>query len=43
VVAVFAGHVHFNHEDTFTNGIKQYVTSTGYTGDCRVVTVKGDN
>ncbi|MBP3666318.1 MAG: metallophosphoesterase [Clostridia bacterium] len=43
VVAVFAGHVHFNHEDTFPNGIKQYITSTGYTGDCRVVTVKGEN
>ena len=43
VVAVFAGHVHFNHEDTLPNGITQYVTSTGYTGDCRVVTVKGDN
>ena len=43
VVAVFAGHVHFNHEDTFPNGIKQYITSTGYTGDCRVVTVKGDD
>ena len=43
VVAVFAGHVHFNHEDTLPNGITQYVTSTGYTGDCRVVTVKGEN
>ncbi len=42
VVAVFAGHVHFNHEDTFPNGVPQYVTSTGYTGDCRVVTVKGN-
>lgn len=42
VVAVFAGHVHFNHEDTLPNGITQYVTSTGYTGDCRVVTVKGN-
>ena len=41
VVAVFAGHVHFNHEDVFPNGVPQYVTSTGYTGDCRVVTVKG--
>ena len=40
VVAVFAGHVHFNHEDVFPNGIPQYITSTGYTGDCRVVTVK---
>ena len=43
VVAVFTGHVHFNHEDTFPNGVKQYVTSTGYTGDLRVVTVKGEN
>ena len=43
VVAVFTGHVHFNHEDTFPNGVPQYVTSTGYTGDCRVVTVKGEN
>ena len=43
VVAVFAGHVHFNHEDTLPNGITQYITSTGYTGDCRVVTVKGEN
>ena len=42
VVAVFAGHVHFNHEDTLPNGITQYITSTGYTGDCRVVTVKGE-
>ena len=41
VVAVFAGHVHFNHEDVFPNGVPQYITSTGYTGDCRVVTVKG--
>ena len=43
VVAVFAGHVHFNHEDTFPNGVPQYITSTGYTGDLRVVTVKGTN
>ena len=43
VVAVFAGHVHFNHEDTFPNGVKQYITSTGYTGDVRVVTVKPAN
>ncbi len=42
VVAVFSGHVHFNHEDVFPNGVPQYVTSTGYTGDCRVVTVKGE-
>lgn len=41
VVAVFSGHVHFNHEDVLPNGVPQYVTSTGYTGDCRVVTVKG--
>lgn len=43
VVAVFAGHVHFNHVDTFPNGVTQYVTSAGYFGDCRVVTVKGSN
>ena len=43
VVAVFAGHVHFNHEDVFPNGVPQYITSTGYTGDLRVVTVKGTN
>ena len=43
VVAVFAGHVHFNHVDTFPNGVTQYVTSAGYFGDCRVVTVKGEN
>lgn len=42
VVAVFAGHVHFNHEDTFPNGVTQYITSTGYTGDCRIITVKGE-
>ena len=42
VVAVFTGHVHLNHEDVFPNGVPQYVTSTGYTGDCRVVTVKGN-
>lgn len=39
VVAVIAGHVHFNHEDVFPNGVPQYITSTGYTGDCRVITV----
>ena len=43
VVAVFSGHVHFNHVDTFPNGVTQYVTSAGYFGDCRVVTVKGAN
>ena len=43
VVAVFTGHIHFNHEDVFPNGVPQYVTSTGYTGNCRVVTVKGEN
>ncbi|MBR5125052.1 MAG: metallophosphoesterase [Clostridia bacterium] len=43
VVAVFSGHVHFNHEDVLPNGVPQYITSTGYTGDLRVVTVKGEN
>jgi predicted MPP superfamily phosphohydrolase len=42
VVAVFAGHVHFNHEDVLPNGVTQYITSTAYTGDCRVITVKGE-
>lgn len=42
VVAVFAGHVHFNHEDALPNGVMQYITSTAYTGDCRVITVKGE-
>ena len=42
VVAVFAGHVHFNHEDVLPNGVMQYVTSTAYTGECRVITVKGE-
>ena len=42
VVAVFAGHVHFNHEDALPNGVMQYVTSTAYTGECRVITVKGE-
>ena len=27
----------------FPNGVKQYITSTGYTGDLRVVTVKPAN
>ena len=42
VVAVLAGHVHFTHEDTLPNGVVQYITSTAYTGDCRVITVKGE-
>ncbi len=42
VVAVFAGHVHFNHEDALPNGVMQYVTSTAYTGECRVITIKGE-
>ena len=42
VVAVFAGHVHFTHEDVLPNGITQYITNTAYTGDCRVITVKGE-
>ncbi|MBR5601476.1 MAG: metallophosphoesterase, partial [Clostridia bacterium] len=42
VVAVLAGHVHFNHEDVLPNGVPQYITSTAYTGDCRVITVKGE-
>lgn len=41
VVAVIAGHVHFNHEDVFPNGVPQYITTTAYTGDCRVIRVTG--
>ncbi len=41
VVAVVAGHVHFNHEDVFPNGVPQYITTTAYTGDCRVIRVTG--
>lgn len=42
VVAVFAGHVHINHEDVFPNGVPQYITATGYTGDCRKILIKGN-
>ncbi|MBQ7379272.1 MAG: metallophosphoesterase [Clostridia bacterium] len=42
VVAIFAGHMHFTHEDVLPNGVPQYITSTAYTGDCRVITVKGE-
>lgn len=40
VVAVIAGHVHFNHEDVFPNGVPQYITTTAYTGDCRVIRLR---
>lgn len=43
VVAVIAGHVHFNHEDVFPNGVTQYITTESYSdGDCRVLYVKGE-
>ena len=43
VVAVFAGHVHFNHEDTFPNGVPQYITTEAYSkGECRVIYVTGE-
>lgn len=42
VVAVFAGHVHFTHEDILPNGVPQYITSTAYTGDCRIIHVTGE-
>lgn len=40
VAAIFAGHVHFNHEGTLANNTPQYITSTGSNGSCRLVTLK---
>jgi len=40
VVAVFAGHLHINYEGTIAGGKPQYVTSGGYLGDARLITVK---
>lgn len=43
VVAVVAGHVHFNHEDVFPNGVPQYITTESYSdGECRIINVKGE-
>ena len=34
---VIAGHVHFNHEDVFPNGVPQLITDVACDGHCRVV------
>ena len=36
---VIAGHVHFDHEDVFPNGIPQYITDIACGGHCRVLTL----
>lgn len=36
---VIAGHVHFDHEDLFPNGIPQYITDIACDGHCRVLTL----
>jgi hypothetical protein len=41
VVAVLSGHLHYDFEDVFENGVPQYVTWQGYVGGCRTVTIKG--
>lgn len=41
VVAVLSGHLHYDFEDVFENGVPQYVTWQGYVGGCRTLTVKG--
>ncbi|MBQ3508274.1 MAG: metallophosphoesterase [Clostridia bacterium] len=37
--AVIAGHLHFDHEDIFPNGIHQYITDIACDGHCRVLTL----
>lgn len=34
-----AGHVHFDHEDFFPNGVPQYITDIACDGHCRVITL----
>lgn len=36
---VIAGHVHFDHEDVFPNGVTQYITDIACDGHCRVITL----
>ena len=40
VVAVLTGHLHYYFEESFPNGVPQYVTATGYGGNCRLVSIK---
>ena len=43
VVAVFAGHVHFDHEDIINEytGAKQYTLGASLNGDCALVKIHG--
>lgn len=41
VVAIFTGHLHFNHEDLVEGKIPQYVTDAAFEGGCRIITVTG--
>ena len=36
---VFAGHVHFNHQDSYRINRFQYVTAPGFSGICRKITL----
>ena len=40
VVAVLSGHLHYYFEESFPNGVPQYVTGTGYAGNCRLISIK---
>ena len=42
VVAIFTGHLHFNHEDLVGGKIPQYVTDAAFEGGCRIITVTGE-
>jgi DNA repair exonuclease SbcCD nuclease subunit len=37
LVAIFCGHVHFSHEETFSESAVQFVGAPGFEGGCRVV------
>lgn len=41
VAAVISGHLHFNHEGRLPNGVPQFVTGAGYSGNCRIITLTG--
>ena len=42
VIAIFTGHVHFDHEDLVGGKIPQYVTNAAFQGGCRIITVTGE-
>lgn len=39
---VIAGHLHFDHQDVFPNGVTQYITSIACDSHCRVLTLVPD-